>query len=280
MELEQVKQQTTWNDASESINSNFAKVDIEIEKLKNVTTRDKGYYQTVEALTAAHPTASVGSRAFVGYVAPYAVYVWDKATSKWVDTGETITDATLDLGDYYTKADVDNLVLAINRALGTKFGALYVDATTGLMSAFATEDDKQEWLETGNANLVLTQVNVGGGGGGGTADITIDTAMSDTSENAVANRVIKAYVDETTSNLADDIKDNPSTYIPLKTINGQGLYGEGDIEIEGGGAEITFLEFEINTDTMELVMAYEMSDGGALGFDFKLDSNGNLIATI
>lgn len=169
MDLENIKQQTTWNDAAESINSNFAKVDIEIEKLKNVTTRDKGYYQTVESLTAAHPTASVGSRAFVGYVAPYAVYVWDKATSKWVDTGETITDATLDLGDYYTKADVDNLVIAINRALGTKFGALYVDATTGLMSAFATEDDKQEWLETGNANLVLTQVNVGvGGGGGGT----------------------------------------------------------------------------------------------------------------
>lgn len=178
MELENIKQNTVWNDAAESINSNFAKVDIEIEKLKNVTTRDKGYYQTVEALTAAHPTASVGSRAFVGYVAPYAIYVWDKATSKWVDTGETITDATLDLGDYYTKEDVDNLVLAINRALGTKFGALYVDATTGLMSAFATEDDKQEWLETGNANLVLTQVNVGvGGGGGGTGTTSYQLSL-------------------------------------------------------------------------------------------------------
>ena len=105
MELDNIKLQTTWNDAAENINSNFAKVDIEIEKLKNVTTRDKGYYQTVEALTAAHPTASVGSRAFVGYVAPYAVYVWDKAISKWVDTGETITDASLDLGDYYTKEE-------------------------------------------------------------------------------------------------------------------------------------------------------------------------------
>ena len=121
---------------------------------------------------------------------------------------------------------------------------------------------------------------MGDGSGAGTTLVNIDTAMSDTSVNAVQNKVIKKYIDKTTSYLADDIKDNPSTYIPLKTINGQDLYGEGDIEIEGGGAEITFLEFEINTDTMELVMAYEMSDGGALGFDFKLDSNGNLIATI
>lgn len=83
-----------------------------------------------------------------------------------------------------------------------------------------------------------------------------------------------------TNRLAQDIKENPASYVSLKTINGKSIVGDGDIVIQGGGAEITFLEFEINTDTMELVMAYEMSDGGALGFDFKLDSNGNLIATI
>lgn len=97
-------------------------------------------------------------------------------------------------------------------------------------------------------------------------------------ENQVA--YLEGYAEEKANELKQSIKNTPSEYIPLKTINGQDLYGEGDIEIEGGGAEITFLEFEINTDTMELVMAYEMSDGGALGFDFKLDSNGNLIATI
>ena len=223
MELDNIKQQTTWNDAAESINSNFAKVDIEIEKLKNVTTRDKGYYQTVEALTAAHPTASVGSRAFVGYVAPYAVYVWDKATSKWVDTGETITDATLDLGDYYTKTDVDNLVLVINRALGTKFGALYVDATTGLMSAFATEADKQEWLETGNANLVLTQVNVGvGGGGGGTGTTSyqlslksnVDTTktFSTTDTNAYVNFYFIAKQKAPDSDLWEEMSGESISY--------------------------------------------------------------------
>lgn len=52
-------------------------------------------------------------------------------------------------------------------ALGTKFGALYVDAATGIMSVFASESDKQEWFDTGDSNLILTQVNVGVGGGGG-----------------------------------------------------------------------------------------------------------------
>ena len=158
---------TAWKNESAQIDSNFEKINTELERLKNITTRDKGYYQTVEALVAAYPTAPPGSRAFVGYAAPYAVYIWDDATSAWIDTGQTITDPTIDLGDYYTKEDVDNLILTINMALGTKFGALYVDAATGIMSVFASESDKQEWFDTGDSNLILTQVNVGVGGGGG-----------------------------------------------------------------------------------------------------------------
>ena len=41
-------------------------------------------------------------------------------------------------------------------------------------------------------------------GGGGTADITIDTAMSDTSENAVQNKVIKKYVDQKSRDAYED----------------------------------------------------------------------------
>ena len=41
--------------------------------------------------------------------------------------------------------------------------------------------------------------NIGGGGGG--VSIEIDDAMSDTSENAVQNKVIKKYVDDIAENL-------------------------------------------------------------------------------
>lgn len=42
-------------------------------------------------------------------------------------------------------------------------------------------------------NTVATPVRMTAGGGG---SMVIDSAMSDTSENAVQNKVIKAYVDE------------------------------------------------------------------------------------
>lgn len=66
---------TAWKNESAQIDSNFEKINTELERLKNITTRDKGYYQTVEALVTAYPTAPSGSRAFVGYAAPYAVYI-------------------------------------------------------------------------------------------------------------------------------------------------------------------------------------------------------------
>lgn len=91
----------------------------------------------------------------------------------------------------------------------------------------------------------------------------IDSAMSDTSENAVQNKVIKEYVDNR----------------PFKTINNQSIVGSGNIEIEGKGAEITLLEFNIDA-SMNLIMNYEMSDGSEIYFDFRLDDNGNLIAIL
>lgn len=41
------------------------------------------------------------------------------------------------------------------------------------------------------------EIAIGGGGG----SITLDSEMSDTSENAVANRVIKEYIDSHVSNM-------------------------------------------------------------------------------
>ena len=43
---------------------------------------------------------------------------------------------------------------------------------------------------------VCEECCVAGGGGGGGGEISIDTEMSDTSKNAVQNKVIKKYVDE------------------------------------------------------------------------------------
>ena len=107
MELEQVKLQTTWNDAAERINRNSTKVASELTKLQNATYKNKGYFATAESLVNAYPTASAGSIAYVGSSYPYAIYVWN---GSWTNSGATGGEEEVSLGDYYTKEETNRVV--------------------------------------------------------------------------------------------------------------------------------------------------------------------------
>lgn len=107
MELEQVKLQTTWNDAAERINRNSTKVASELTKLQNATYKNKGYFATAESLVASYPTASAGSIAYVGASYPYAIYVWN---GSWTNSGATGGEEEVSLGDYYTKEETNRVV--------------------------------------------------------------------------------------------------------------------------------------------------------------------------
>ena len=104
MTLEQVKTNTTWNEASSRINSNNAKIAVELTKLGNATYKNKGYFKTLSQLQEAYPSSSEGSRAYVGTRYPYAIYLWE--SGGWSDSGETGGDESLDLSQYYTKEEV------------------------------------------------------------------------------------------------------------------------------------------------------------------------------
>lgn len=107
MELENIKLQTTWNDAAEKINRNNLKIATELAKLGASTYKNKGYFATAESLVDVYPTASAGSIAYVGSSYPYAIYVWNDA---WVDSGETGGEESVDLGDYYTKQETHDAI--------------------------------------------------------------------------------------------------------------------------------------------------------------------------
>jgi hypothetical protein len=107
MKLEDIKLQTTWNDAAERINRNNLKVATELAKLGASTYKNKGYFATAESLVNAYPTASAGSIAYVGSSYPYAIYMWN---GSWVDSGETGGDESVNLGDYYTKEETKEVV--------------------------------------------------------------------------------------------------------------------------------------------------------------------------
>lgn len=47
MELNTIQQQTNWQNASNNLNANFSKVNIEVEKLKNVSVKVKGVFQYI-----------------------------------------------------------------------------------------------------------------------------------------------------------------------------------------------------------------------------------------
>lgn len=68
-------------------------------------------------------------------------------------------------------------------------------------------------------------------GTGAAAEVEVDTELSETSENAIANSTVSKALAGKQNLLMDGIN--------IKTINGQNVLGRGNITIEGGGGGIT-----------------------------------------
>lgn len=110
MELENINTRTTWNDAAERINRNGLKVATEITKLQNATYKNKGYFSSVDSLLSAYPSASEGCIAYVGTSYPYTIYVWSKAVNTWLNSGKTGGSESVNLEEYYTKEETEQVV--------------------------------------------------------------------------------------------------------------------------------------------------------------------------
>lgn len=104
--LSQIKTDSNWGLEAPRINQNFANLNTEIDKVKSGTISNKGYFGSLALLQDAYPPekSKVGMIAYVGTKAPYTIYEY-KSTG-WTSTGETYTPE-VDLGDYYTKQEVD-----------------------------------------------------------------------------------------------------------------------------------------------------------------------------
>ena len=171
MELNTIKNNQTWGQAAASLNENFSKVRTDMEKVKNATTRNKGYFKTVEALESAFPTASEGDKAYVGATYPYTVYNYIGGV--WTTDGATGGDESVNLGDYYTKEDTDALIKESEEALKedienlTAGGVSFATSDTlgGVKANPATEKDTQEIHITKDGFLVTEPTTSGEGEG-------------------------------------------------------------------------------------------------------------------
>lgn len=82
-----------------------------------------GWYETEQALQAAHPTGQNGQWAIIG--STDTIWTWDSDTSAWVDSG-----AQIDLSNYYTKEQANAAFAPTSHAnaettYGAATGSLY-----------------------------------------------------------------------------------------------------------------------------------------------------------
>ena len=107
MELNTIPNAGTWDRTSDRLNQNFTKIGTEFEKIKNSTSKNKGYYDTSDDLKENVKTGTIGDKAYVGLSYPYQIWKWDGTT--WYDTGHTGGEEQVDLGNYYTKEEINLL---------------------------------------------------------------------------------------------------------------------------------------------------------------------------
>lgn len=89
-----------------------------------------GWYETEQALQAAHPTGTDGEWAIIG--STDTIWTWDSDTSAWVDSG-----AQVDLSNYYTK---DQANAAFATAAQGALAASAVQSVNGKTGASVTLD--------------------------------------------------------------------------------------------------------------------------------------------
>lgn len=111
-----------------------------------------------------------------------------------------------------------------------------VDATdkqfTGLELKVEKKQDalvNGETIKTINGQSILGKGNIAIQGGEG-GSVIVDSELSDTSVNPIANSAVTAALKEINEQKQDELVSGHN----IKTINGQSIVGSGNIEIEGG----------------------------------------------
>lgn len=107
MELNSILSNSTWGKAASDINTNFTTISVDLEKVKNATTKNKGYFKNDTLLKQTYKTATVGDIAYVGTTYPYQIWEWNGST--WADSGATGGSESVNLNDYTTKEELAEL---------------------------------------------------------------------------------------------------------------------------------------------------------------------------
>ena len=120
----------------DNINANFQLTKEMLERLEVTKDHAVGLFSTLATLQAAYPTPEVGDWALVGDSTPFAIYKCTTAGT-WSDTGGTYDGGTIDLSDYVTKEEFDELDAVVNGG-SSETAATTTWAENGTMINYAT----------------------------------------------------------------------------------------------------------------------------------------------
>ena len=167
-------------------------------------------------------------------------------------TGEVVI--TADSLNVYNKTEIDTALNGKQGKLSVGY-PLTLDELNNLALApegYATKEElatKQDSLVSGhniktiNGQDVLGQGDIEISGGG-----TVDSELSETSENPVQNKVITTAL--------NGKQDSLVSGTTIKTINGNSILGEGNIEITGGTVDTTMSDTSENAVQNKVIKSY------------------------
>ena len=245
MNLDKVKQNTTWNDASASINSNFMKVRQAILSI----TQGGGGSANIDVDTTMSDTSenAVANKVIKKYVDERAEQAYGQAneyTDEEIEHIEGVLNARIDSLEggnvynvYYTENnELSEEQLEANKKAyaalmseekaafylvqeGNVYSRLIVSTTMKSASIEAIAVEAHVILPVGNKTMLGT------------------TAINLYSDGHISMTVVQSNLpteDEVNAAL-EQKQDVLVSGTTIKTINGQSILGEGDIEIQGGG---------------------------------------------
>ena len=174
MNLDLIKNNTKWEDAANSINSNFNKTNLELTKIAASSVKHKGYFTTEAALLAAQPSPKVGDNAYVGATYPGVVYICNTA-GMWTATTTVPSPPAVNISEYYKKTETDAIVATVE----SNINSLETDLNGKLTELESKVDDINTILD--GSNEINIEVTRGSGGiyaSGGAAPTKTDYGIS------------------------------------------------------------------------------------------------------
>ncbi|MBM6759473.1 hypothetical protein, partial [Bacteroides mediterraneensis] len=115
--LSEIKKNSNWGEAANTINSNFQNISVDLEKVKSATTKFRGYFTSETGLKSKYPSPKIGDTAWVGE--PYPGTVYDVQTDgTWHNTGTSPDEETVNLTEYAKKEELTELDNQQYKAIG------------------------------------------------------------------------------------------------------------------------------------------------------------------